>query len=345
MTSYGIMVKILLTVICAMVSCTLHAGNNDTVPVNYIPEVSGNIRVKYEYSTVDDAGRFAVNNARVKLDGKVMPWVGYRLQVDLCNNGKIRLMDAYAKISPTDRLDIFVGQERVPFSVDASRDLHEYMFSDLSFGANYLGNLRSVGVKFGYRFLNNRIYAEAGMFNSGTTESQEVWRGDFTYGAKMNIKTDLGLSPQVCFMSRKPLDGIRHNMADISLSWTCGRFFLEGEYLYCNYAGKAIPDAHAYNFMVDYSLGVNKSILSEVSFRGRFDGMTDISTGIPDDEGKIGIDHRHRKRITAGVKFASIRGKASLNLHINYQQYFYGDASDISTDDNNRLVAMAVLHF
>ncbi|MCM1068217.1 MAG: porin [Muribaculaceae bacterium] len=339
------MERIMLTVVSAMVSCVLHAGNNDTVPVNYIPKISGNIRVKYEYSTVDDAGRFAVNNARVKLDGKVMPWVGYRVQVDLCNNGKIRLMDAYVRLSPTDRLDIFVGQERVPFSVDASRDLHEYMFSDLSFGADYLGNLRSVGVKLGYLFLNNRIYAEAGMFNSGTTENQNVWRGDFTYGAKMNFKTDLGLSPQVCFMSRKPLDGIRHNMADFSLSWTCGRFFLEGEYLYCNYAGEAIPDAHAYNFMVDYRLDVNNGILSEVSFRGRFDGMTDISTGIPDADGQIRIDHPHRKRVTAGVKFTSVHNKANLSLHLNYQQYFYGNSYSISPGENNRLVAMFVLHF
>lgn len=33
-------------------------------------------------------------------------------------------------------------------------------FPDLSFGANYLGNLRSVGIKAAYRFFNDKAYVE-----------------------------------------------------------------------------------------------------------------------------------------------------------------------------------------
>lgn len=337
--------KLITSAICVMAACSVQAASADSASVNYIPKLSGNLRMKYEYSTVDDVSRFKVSNARLKLDGKVLPWVGYRLQVDLCNKGKIRLMDAYAKLTPMERLDIFLGQERVPFSIDASRDIHEYMFADLSFGARYLGNLRSVGAKAGYRFLGKRAYVEGGLFNSGTTDTQNEWNGEFTYGAKLNYKTDFGLMPQVAFMSRKPLDGVRHNMADVSLSWAYAGFFVEGEYIYCNYAGHGLPDAHTYNFIVDYTLPVNKGILSNVSFRGRFDGMTGISTGIPNDEGEVGVNYPECKRLTAGVKFASIFRKANLSFHLNYMQYFYDDDSGISADDNNRLVAMFVLHF
>lgn len=330
-----------MTIICIMVSCMTRAGNNETS----IPDISGNIRVRYDYSTVYNAGRFAVNNARIKLDGKIMPRVGYRVQIDMCNNGKIRLMDAYAKLSPSKKLDIFLGQERVPFSVDASRDLHEYLFSDLSFGAHYLGNLRSVGLKAGYRFFNDNAYIEGGFFNSGTAENQGDLRGGFTYSAKMNLHTAIGLFPQICFMSRKPFNGMRHNMTGISLSWNHGAFFIEGEYIHCNYTGKDIPDAHAFNLMVDYIINVNKGILSEVSFRGRLDGMTDMSSGIPDDNGKIDLDFHHRKRATAGIRLSSSHRHANLALQLDYHHYLNGSPSGTDASDNDRLVAMLVLHF
>lgn len=323
----------------------LRASANDSVRIDYVPEVSGILRMGYEYSTVEDVGRFAVSNARVKLDGKVTPWAGYRLQVDFCNNGSMKVVDAYAKLTPLEKLDLYIGQERVPFSVDASRDLKDYIFTDLSFGAQYLGNVRSVGAKAGYRFLRNRIYVEGGVFNNTPVDSKPEWSNSFTYSVKMNLATSFGLTPQICFMSRRPKDGIRYNVADLSLSWRYRRLFVEGEYIYCNYDGSAYQDAHTYNFIVDYGFDIDRRFLSKLSIRGRFDGMTDISTGVYDDSGKIVTEHVGRKRLTGGVKLSSIYKRSSIDLHLNYQQYFYKDSKEISASDNNRLTAMLVLHF
>ena len=44
-----------------------------TIPKEYLPEVHGTIRGKYELQTTNGMQRFQVRNARVSLDGKVLP--------------------------------------------------------------------------------------------------------------------------------------------------------------------------------------------------------------------------------------------------------------------------------
>ncbi len=276
----------------------------------YIPTIHGNIRAKYEYSTADDESRFAVRNARVKIGGYALPMVDYLVQVDFCAYGKISIMDAYVRLSPVKNLKILMGQERVPFSVDASRDLHEYYFTDLSFGAKYLGNLRSVGIKAGYTI----------------------------------PKADI---PQICFMSRQPTGGVRYNQTDVSLSWHNSHWFVEGEYLYCNYTNDTHAPVHAFNFFADYGFNIKSKLCQRLSFRGRYDGTTAVSTGVKDASGMLIDNYAKRQRLTAGVKTSYIHSKASLDLLLNYQHYFYPESVEgtINPAENSRIVAMVVLHF
>lgn len=312
----------------------------------YLPQIHGNIRAKYEYSTTDDQSRFAVRNARVKIDGYALPMVDYLVQVDFSNYGKISLMDAYVRVAPVQNLKIFLGQARVPFSVDASRDLHQYFFSDLSCGAKYLGNLRSVGLKAGYTLPGTNLYFEGGVFNASNMADHQKWNKSMTYGIKANYALPFGLTPQVCFMSRKPDNGVRYNQADVSVSWGNKHWFFEGEYLYCHYTRSSFADAHTYNFIADYGFDVRGKLISRLSFRGRFDGMTAISNGVLNDEGRLTATYPERKRITAGVRTSYVRGGASLDFLVNFEQYFYPDKIEkVAPADNNRLVAMVIVHF
>ena len=45
---------------------------------DYLPEVHGTIRAKYEYQTTMGAGRFEVRNARISVTGNVLPIVAYK---------------------------------------------------------------------------------------------------------------------------------------------------------------------------------------------------------------------------------------------------------------------------
>ena len=63
---------------------------------DYLPEIHGTIRGKYEYQTTMGAGRFEVRNARVSVTGNVLPIVAYKAEIDLSDEGSIKMLDAYA---------------------------------------------------------------------------------------------------------------------------------------------------------------------------------------------------------------------------------------------------------
>lgn len=67
---------------------------------DYLPEIHGTIRGKYEYQTTMGAGRFEVRNARVSVTGNVLPIVAYKAEIDLSDEGSIKMLDAYARLFP-----------------------------------------------------------------------------------------------------------------------------------------------------------------------------------------------------------------------------------------------------
>ena len=100
---------------------------------DYLPEVHGTIRAKYEYQTGMNAGRFEVRNARVSLTGNILPSVAYKAEIDLSDEGQIKMLDAYARIFPLKGLTVTAGQMRVPFTIDAHRSPHQQYFANRSF--------------------------------------------------------------------------------------------------------------------------------------------------------------------------------------------------------------------
>ncbi len=118
-----------------------------TIPKEYLPEVHGTIRGKYELQTTNGMQRFQVRNARVSLDGKVLPVIAYKAEIDLSDEGSIKMLDAYARFVPNDTWNVTLGQMRVPFTIDAHRSPHQQYFANRSFIAKQVGNVRDVGEK------------------------------------------------------------------------------------------------------------------------------------------------------------------------------------------------------
>ena len=61
--------------------------------------------------------------------------------------GKIKMLDAYTRITPWKTLQFTIGQERVPFTIDAHRSPHQQYFANRSFIAKQVGNVRDVGAE------------------------------------------------------------------------------------------------------------------------------------------------------------------------------------------------------
>ena len=117
---------------------------------DYLPEIHGTIRTKFEYQTEMVASRFEVRNARISITGNVLPIVAYKAEIDLSDEGQIKMLDAYARLFPTKGLTVTAGQMRVPFTIDAHRSPHQQYFPNRSFIAKQVGNVRDVGFTVGY---------------------------------------------------------------------------------------------------------------------------------------------------------------------------------------------------
>ena len=117
---------------------------------DYLPAIHGTIRAKYEYQTATDESRFQVRNARFSLTGNVLPIVAYKAEIDLSDQGKIRMLDAYTRIFPIKHVNFTIGQMRVPFTIDAHRSPHVRFFANRSFIGKQVGDVRDVGATLAY---------------------------------------------------------------------------------------------------------------------------------------------------------------------------------------------------
>ena len=119
------------------------ASASDDGEVDRTPHIHGTLRSKYEYQTSEGEGRFEVRNARVSVDGKVTPFISYKAEIDLCDEGSIKMLDAYTRLKPIQPLAFTIGQMRVPFTIDAHRSPHQQYFANRSFIAKQVGNVRA----------------------------------------------------------------------------------------------------------------------------------------------------------------------------------------------------------
>ena len=96
------------------------------------------------------------------------------------------LYTSYTRIKPWKTLQFTIGQERVPFTIDAHRSPHQQYFANRSFIAKQVGNVRDVGAEIGYTWnVGFPIVVNAGIFNgSGLTNQKDYWTKGVNYSAK-----------------------------------------------------------------------------------------------------------------------------------------------------------------
>ena len=177
------------SVLLAMCVALPAMAEDDEDKVDRTPEVHGTIRGKYEFQTEEGEGRFQVRNARVSLDGDLTKVVSYKVEIDLSDEGKIKMLDTYTRIKPVRGLDFTIGQMRAPFTIDAHRSPHLQYFANRSFIAKQVGNVRDVGATIGYSFnVGFPIILQAGMFNgSGLTNQKDFWTSNVNFSAKAQL--------------------------------------------------------------------------------------------------------------------------------------------------------------
>lgn len=319
--------KLILPLLALCVGLPLHAQEEDKVDLT--PKVHGTIRGKYEYQTEEGDGRFQVRNARVSLEGKVAKAVEYKAEIDLSDEGQIKMLDAYTKIKPVRGFDFTIGQMRVPFTIDAHRSPHQQYFANRSFIAKQVGNVRDVGATLGYSFnVGIPIILQAGMFNgSGLTNQKDFWTNNINFSAKAQFFIPRGFNITLSTQKIRP-DHISVMMYDAGAYYHAHGWHIEAEYLFKHYEDNAFKNVHAFDAFVNYDIPLRKCFFTKISPLLRYDYMSDHSDGMryldgeENTEGSLMINDYQRSRITGGLTFSIAKPFIS-DIRLNYEKYFY----------------------
>ena len=334
----------LLLLFLILNSILLHAAENKDSTFTYRPNFHGTIRARAEWATESDEFRFQVRNVRATLDGRIMPQIDYFLNIDLCDMGKIKMLDAWVRFTDRHGFSVQAGQFRIPFGVDPFRAPHQYWFNNRSFIGKQICNYRAVGAKLGYRLPDVPLNLEGGIFSPTTIGDHSPWQKKLAWAWQAsyqieNVKLSGGMA------SVRPF-GYRANLAGGCISWKYGRWIVEGEYMNEHYVNKAHRPVHSWNFFGGYRFPIKMGLFNFMSAEARFDGMTEHSNLSPGDDGKLRTDNPKRNRITAGMMISHYRS-ANLfaDFRLDYEKYFYGKSSIPSPDNGDKLSLELILRF
>ena len=311
-------------------------------------KLHGTVRAKFEYQPDLGQSRFQVRNARFSLSGSVTRAVDYKAEIDLSDEGSIKMLDAYARLNLLDRRVRFtIGQMRVPFTIDAPRSPHEQYFANRSFIAKQAGNVRDVGATVGWRFGKRvPVTLEGGLFNgSGLTDQKDFWTGTFNYSAKMQVEFAERVNLTMSIQKTHP-DRVDIRMYDAGLFYEDRFWHVEAEYLRKNYASDAFPGVNVWDAFVCRNLPLKHCrALRQISLLARYDYMSDHSTGVADPTtGCLVADDPERHRVTGGVTF-SLGLPFRADVRLNYEAYFYRATAAPALSEQDKIVAEFMVRF
>ncbi len=329
----------------------LPVAAQDDDKVDLTPEIHGTIRGKYEYQTGEGEGRFEVRNARVSISGQVAKAVEYKAEIDLSDEGQIKMLDAYTRLKPARGFDFTLGQMRVPFTIDAHRSPHQQYFANRSFIAKQVGNVRDVGATVGYSFnVGFPIILQAGMFNgSGLTNQKDFWTNKVNFSAKAQFMLPRGFNITLSAQKIRP-DDVTVMMYDGGAYYHAHGWHIEAEYLFKHYSDDAFKNVHAVDAFVNYDIPLRKCFFSKISPLLRYDYMSDHSDGMryaggkEDTEGTLVVNDYRRSRLTGGVTFSIAKPFIS-DIRLNYEKYFYRSGAIQKPSERDKIVIEVMTRF
>lgn len=310
--------------------------------------INGTVRAKFEYQPAIGAARFEVRNARFCLSGNVTRVMTYKAEVDLSDEGRIRMLDAYVRLAMLRQrnLRLTVGQMRVPFTVDAHRSPHEQYFANRSFIAKQAGNVRDVGAALGWSFGGRvPVTLEGGIFNgSGLTDQKDFWTDDFNCSFKAQALFARRVCLTLSYQKTTP-GAVAIRMYDAGINYADERWHAEAEYLRKQYAHEAFPGVDAVDAFVCRTIPTPRSrTLRQVALLARYDYLSDHSNGVAGADGVLVCDDPARHRLTGGLTF-SLGLPFRADIRLNYEAYFYRKGITPAHSEQDKLVVELMCRF
>ncbi len=320
----------------------------------YMPEFHGILRGKYEYEPDLDASRFELRNARLSVEGKLPLRSLYKMEVDFCDETEIKMKDAWVGVNPWKTLQFTVGQQRMPFSIDAHRNPSAQYFANRSFIAKQVGDMRDVGLIAEYAFSNKGgrkvAVIDAGLFNGASVTSQKTaWHSDWDYSARVQLFPVKGLvvMPSVQHMAIAGR-AAHYTSLDLGAYYERKGWHAEAEYLHKMYTGNVFSDCPAADAMLIYKMPVKreKCFLEAISYMGRYDYMGDHTSGAEgyreDNASRLAVTDYERHRMTLGLTLSVRNPYFPTDIRFNYEKYWYPHGGAKESEQDKLVVELAI---
>lgn len=309
----------------------------------YIPEFHGVIRSRWEMDLDADESRFQVRNARLSAAGKIAPCIDYLIQADFCDRGKVKILDAFGRFKIIDGLSFRAGQFLMPIGIDPIRAPADYIFSNESFMGKNMCSARGVGAEAVYSLPKIPLSIKASVYNPTSVSDHEQWHKTYAFAGTAAYCID-AVTLSAGIQSSRP-EAIRMNIVDAAVTWDTGRLKVEGEYMNKHYTNDTYKSCNAWSVFADYNMPVKAGVFNRLFFSGRYDAMTDHSTGTAADDGRLITDDPARNRITVGSTLSYRHKSVHADIRLNYEKYFYHHGTDIATGNGDKILAELIIKF
>lgn len=282
----------------------------------YLPKVDGSLKTKVEFDLENSKMRFEVRNARFGAKGNVNKYIAYRAEIDLSDEGKIKMLDAYVKITPLSNLDIYLGQRKVPFGTDYMRSPVENIFANRSFVAKYTNDgLRDIGLVVNYKF-GKKMPVElwiAALNGTGNNNPQWIDRPNFAGRASLEPVKNFRITGNYyngATTTQKDL-----NMFGGELRYQTDKLLVETELMkrhyFTNDSLNVETSQSGFYIHSYYNFFTGKNMIQYIAPVARYDFMGDL----------LNKNNLLAERITAGINFGFEPKPFKAEIRLNYEKY------------------------
>jgi hypothetical protein len=321
----------ILLVTLLVLSVSISTAQTDSISKfrKWIPNVNGVIRAKFEYNSSIGKGRFDVRNARFGMRNNIGNYFAYRFEIDFCDEGKIKMLDAYVSFIPIKNFALTIGQMKATFSTEYMLNPADYEFSNRPFiDKRICKDLRDIGFRASYKYDGMLPFEVLGTIMNGTGLNNPEWTSKFAYGSRAVIGPVKGFSVQLNYFGGL-INEIPTEMQDYGLRYENKNFLINSEY-----AQKTITDttgSYTQNSLFVYTLyrfNIKKGMIKYIVPGVRYDFYSqNMKSGIIEPQ-----------RITAGLTFGFDKINFA-NIRLNYEKYFYSTQPDLEDKFTIELIA------
>jgi hypothetical protein len=283
----------------------------------YLPDIDGIVKTKIEYDLDNSKIRFEVRNARFGVTGKINDFMSYKAQIDINDEGKMKMLDAYIRITPITGLDLYLGQRKLPFSTDYMRNPAENIFANRSFLTKYINEgMRDIGLFTDY-ILDGNVPLEVlcGLGNgTGGNNPQWISRPDLIGRVILGPLNGFRIAGNIYSGEREYRDDL--SMLGGEIRYSTGSFFVESEYIRRNWTDTLSLRQHDDGLYIHsyYNFSINNKLIYMVSPTARWDFIGSSVFGKEIDA----------NRITLGINVGFEPKQFYSELRINYENYLKG---------------------